>query len=124
MNGLLKNGLDYKRRVSSVDDILELYKRQTVTTWGTRTSFYLESDKAASSNPRSEKQQQLVLVTHTFKMHYTTCTITKKGEGGSHSMKGCQSLHGHNVPILCKSLPFITIQLFILPVFLTISFAQ
>ena len=41
--------------MSSVDDILEFYKRQTVTTWGTRTSFYFESDKAGS-NPRSEKK--------------------------------------------------------------------
>ena len=55
MNGFLKYGMYYEGRVSSVDDTLELYK-QTVTTWGTRTSFYLESDKVASSNPRSEKK--------------------------------------------------------------------
>ena len=78
-NGLLKNGLYYEVIVSSVDDILELYERQTVTTWGTRTSFYLESDKAASSNPRSEKK---TAVSIGYTMHYTTCTITKKGEGG------------------------------------------
>ena len=39
MNGFLKYGLYYEGIASSVDGILELYKRQTVTTWGTRISI-------------------------------------------------------------------------------------
>ena len=36
--GLKQNGLYYDGVVSSADDRLEIYKRMTVTSWGTRTS--------------------------------------------------------------------------------------
>ena len=85
---VVKNGLYYEGRVSSVYDILELYKRHTVTTWGQGHLSILKVIKLHLTILRDKEKA----VTHTFKMHYTTCTITKKGEGGSHSMKGCQSL--------------------------------
>ena len=49
MNGLQKKGLYYEGVVPSVDDLLETYKRQTVTTWGTRSSSNPGSDKTAVS---------------------------------------------------------------------------
>ena len=38
MHGLKKNGLYYDGIVASIDDLLEDFKRTTVTTWGTRSS--------------------------------------------------------------------------------------
>ena len=38
MNGLEKKGLYYEGVVADLDDLLENYKRATVTTWGTRRS--------------------------------------------------------------------------------------
>ncbi len=38
MQGLKQNGQSYDGIVSSVDDCLEVFKRMTVTSWGTRTS--------------------------------------------------------------------------------------
>ena len=38
MDGLEKKGLYYDGTVSDLDNLLEKYRRDTVTTWGTRRS--------------------------------------------------------------------------------------
>ena len=51
MCGLQQNGGYYEGVVSSLDDHLEAHKRETVTTWGTRTS----SSKSKSASDSEKK---------------------------------------------------------------------
>ena len=53
MQGLQKNGLYYEGIVTSADDCLEIFKRDTVTSWGTRTS--LGSASGSSGSGRNDK---------------------------------------------------------------------
>ena len=55
MNGLQKKGLCYEGVLNSIDDFLEIYRRQTVTTRGTRTSSNLQSDPGRTVCPESKK---------------------------------------------------------------------
>ncbi len=42
MNRLQKKGLYYEGIIDSIEEFLEDFKRQTVTSWGTRTSSNLK----------------------------------------------------------------------------------
>ena len=66
--GLQRNGLYYEGVVLSVDDRLEAHKRDTVTTWGTRTS-------CISKSGCDGEKKTTVSITSRLKIHvneYTT----------------------------------------------------
>ena len=62
-SGLQRNGEYYEGVVSSLDDRLEAHKRETITTWGTRTS-------SSNSKPASDCEKAIVSIT-AVKVH--TC---------------------------------------------------
>ena len=64
-SGLQRNGEYYEGVVSSLDDCLEAHKRETITTWGTRTS-------SSNSKPASDCEKAIVSIT-AVKIH--ACTI-------------------------------------------------
>ena len=64
-HGLQQNGKYYEGVVSLLDDRLEAHKRETVTTWGTRTSF--------NSKPASDCEKKATVSTTAVIVHaYTT----------------------------------------------------
>jgi hypothetical protein len=64
--GLQRNGEYYEGVVSSLDDRLEAHKRETVTTWGTRTS-------SSNSKPADDCEKTIVSSSYTI---IKTCTHT------------------------------------------------
>ena len=61
MNGLQKKGLCYEGVLDSIDDFLEIYRRQTVTTWA-RTSSNLQSDPGRTVSPESKKAAVMLIL--------------------------------------------------------------
>ena len=62
MNGLQKKVLCYEGVLNSIDDFLEIYRRQTVTTRGTRTSSNLQSDPGRTVCPESKKAAVMLIL--------------------------------------------------------------
>ena len=60
--GLQRNGEYYEGVVSSLDNHLEEHKRETVTTWGTRTS-------SSNSKPAGDCEKKTVVSTTVVKIH-------------------------------------------------------
>ena len=60
-HGLQQNGEYYEGVVSSLDDCLEAHKRETVTTWGTRTS--------SNSKPASDCEKKATVLHLSRYMH-------------------------------------------------------
>ena len=61
-HGLQRNGDYYEGVVSSLDDRLEVHKRETVTTWGTRTS-------TSNSKPAGDCEIKTIVSTTAVKIH-------------------------------------------------------
>lgn len=61
-HGLQRNGEYYEGVVSSLDDRLEAHKRETVTTWGTRTS-------SSKSEPAGDCEKKTIVSTTAVKIH-------------------------------------------------------
>lgn len=62
-HGLRKSGEYYEGVVSSVDDCLEAHKRETVTTWGTRTS---SSTSAPADNGTNATVSTILILTRHY----------------------------------------------------------
>ena len=66
--GLQRNGEYYEGVVSSLDDRLEAHKRETVTTWGTKTSS--SNSKPAGDCERKTIVSSTLVQTHTCIMNF------------------------------------------------------